>query len=91
MVAAARAQLSAAMDAWHRDGPPDRGAGTALPTLVAHGDLDVVIPLANAKALATRWPGAGVEVLAGCGHALMAQEPLRVADLIAALADGRTR
>ena len=63
------------------------GRGPAAPALVAHGDLDAVIPPANAKALAARWPGARVEVLAGCGHALMAQEPRRIADLIAALAD----
>jgi pimeloyl-ACP methyl ester carboxylesterase len=95
VVAEARARLStatlsaqeAAMEAWHRDGRADRGAGAAPPALVAHGDLDAVIPPANAKALAARWPGARVEVLAGCGHALMAQEPRRIADLIAALAD----
>ena len=74
------------MEAWHRDETPDRPAA-APPTLVVHGDLDVVIPPANAKALAALWPGAKAEILAGCGHALMAQEPRRIADLIAALVD----
>src|ERR1700733_1762309 len=82
VVAEARGRLStatlsaqeAAMEAWHRDGLPDRPAA-APPTLVVHGDLDAVLPPANAKALAALWPGAKVEILAGCGPALMAQEP----------------
>jgi pimeloyl-ACP methyl ester carboxylesterase len=41
-----------------------------------------VIPVANAEALASRFPGARVEILAGCAHALMAQESDRVAALI---------
>jgi pimeloyl-ACP methyl ester carboxylesterase len=94
IVAAARAKLSPlalraqemAMEAWHRDGPPAGDeAVEPPPTLVLHGDLDVVIPPANAEALARRWPGARVEVLAGCAHALMAQEPERVAESIRAL------
>ncbi len=96
VVAAARAKLSpealraqeAAMDVWHRDGPPVGGAGEAPPTLVVHGDLDVVIPVANATALAGHWPGARVEIFAGCAHAAMAQEPLRTVELIRALAAG---
>ena len=95
VVAATRAQLSPltlsaqekAMEAWHRDGTPDRETGEALPTLIVHGDLDVVIPAANAGALVTRWPAARMEILAGCGHAVMAQEPLHVADLIRTLAN----
>jgi pimeloyl-ACP methyl ester carboxylesterase len=94
IVAAARANLSpaalrsqeAVMDAWHRDGPPALGAGTAPPTLIVHGDLDEVIPPANAAALAARWPGARVEILEGCAHAVMAQEPRRVAEAIVAVA-----
>jgi 3-oxoadipate enol-lactonase len=94
IVAAARAALSteilraqeAAMDAWHRNLSPQPNEDEATPTLVMHGDLDVVIPPANAQALATRWPGAQVELFAGCGHALMAQEPQRIAALIQAVA-----
>ena len=94
IVAAARAGLSPrtlraqerAMEAWHRDGSaPDDGAPgaePARPTLVLHGDLDKVIPVANAPLLAERWPGAQVEILEGCGHALMAQEPQRAAAAI---------
>ncbi len=99
IVATARAALSprtllaqeAAMDAWHRDGSPravvagSPRAASGAPVLIAHGADDVVIPPANAEALLARWPGARVELFPGCGHALMAQEPERLARLIAGL------
>lgn len=92
LVAAARAGLDpdalraqeAAMEAWHRDGMTPPAAGEAPPALVLHGELDEVIPVGNAEALAAHWPGAGVEVFAGCGHGLMAQEPRRAAAAIRA-------
>ncbi|HSS31673.1 MAG TPA: alpha/beta hydrolase [Solirubrobacterales bacterium] len=94
VVAAAREQLAptalraqeAAMTAWHRDDPGPAPAG-APPVLVLHGTEDIVIPPANAQALAAAWPGARVEMFEGCGHALMAQEPQRVAELIRAHAN----
>jgi pimeloyl-ACP methyl ester carboxylesterase len=46
------------------------------------GSEDVVIPPQNADALAARWPGTHVERIAGGGHAFMAQQPKRVAQLI---------
>jgi 3-oxoadipate enol-lactonase len=102
VVAAARAQLlpktlraqEAAMDAWHRDGPRPGSHPQAVPpdetppALILHGDLDAVIPPANAHALAAHWPGARVDLFSGCGHALMAQEPERAAAMIGALARG---
>lgn len=101
VVAGAREQLSpvalraqeAAMAAWHRDGSgvgdaTDGAAG--IPVVVLHGTEDVVIPAANAAALAARWPGAEVELLEGCGHALMAQQPERVGELIRTHALGST-
>ncbi|HEX5712073.1 MAG TPA: alpha/beta hydrolase [Solirubrobacterales bacterium] len=92
LVAAARAALDpavlraqeAAMEAWHRDGAPAPNHGETPPTLILHGDLDQVIPAANSEPLAAHWPGAQVEILEGCGHALMAQEPSLAASLIAA-------
>jgi 3-oxoadipate enol-lactonase len=95
VVAVAQAQLpprtlqaqETAMARWHRDERPSQPApAKPPPTLVVHGDLDAVIPPANAAALASHWPGAQVEILPGCAHALMAQEPQRTADLIRALA-----
>lgn len=90
VVAAARAQLpsavlsaqEAAMEAWHRHDRPLPGAGQAAPAIVLHGEEDVVIPAANAPLLASRWPGAAVETFPACGHAVMAQEPVQVADAI---------
>ena len=76
------------MEAWRRDGAPNRSFGKTPPALVVHGDLDAVIPVANAAALATRWPGAQVEILVGCAHAVMAQEPRRVAELILGIVEG---
>ncbi len=96
LVAAGRAALpaatldaqEAAMVGWHRDGGGgwDAGSGDAAagppPTLVVHGAEDRVIPAANAELLAARWPGARVEVVAAAAHAVMAQEPARVAAAI---------
>lgn len=85
------AAQEAAMEAWHAVGPKPDGDGArrstplghpSLPVLVAHGSEDVVIPAANAAALAARWPGAEVELFAGGGHAFMAQEPQRIAALL---------
>jgi 3-oxoadipate enol-lactonase len=95
VVAAAREQLSpaalraqeAAMEAWHRDLGGSEAAAEVPSVLVLHGTEDVVIPPANAQALVAAWTGARVELFEGCGHALMAQEPRRVADLIRAHAD----
>jgi 3-oxoadipate enol-lactonase len=96
LVAAARAALSptalgaqeAAMEAWHRDAQQPPADGEVPPTLVLHGSEDIVIPPANAEALAARWPSARVELFAGCGHAVMAQEPARVAAAIRAHVSG---
>ncbi|HEU4739586.1 MAG TPA: alpha/beta hydrolase [Solirubrobacterales bacterium] len=85
VVAAARADLSPAvlaaqeeaMEAWHReDRPPPVDTP---PTLVLHGQEDRVIPAANAQPLAQRLGAADFELFAGCGHALMAQEPAALA------------
>lgn len=97
VVASARAALSPealsaqerAMLAWHAGDGAGPRADAALPVLVAHGTEDVVIPSGNADALAARWPGARVERFAGCGHAFMAQEPVRLGELVAGFAQGR--
>ncbi len=81
------AAQEATMVAWHLQEQP-RPGDDAPPVLVAHGSEDVVIPPGNADALAAHWPGARVELFEGGGHAFMAQEPLRLADLIAAFARG---
>ncbi len=92
LVAQARAALSPATLAaqeralaeWFATEQPPPGAG-APPALVMYGELDEIAVPVNAAALATRWH-ARVEQIAGGGHAFMAQEPVRVAELIAAFA-----
>jgi 3-oxoadipate enol-lactonase len=96
VVATARAGLSpalltaqeVAMEAWHRDAHPSSEAARGMPVLVAYGSLDVVIPPANAGILAARFPGATVEIVDGCGHGLMAQQPQRLGELIVGHAGG---
>jgi pimeloyl-ACP methyl ester carboxylesterase len=77
---ALRAQESA-IEHWHASDQPLPGAD-APRTLAACGTEDVVIPPANTAALAARWPGCRVHTFQGGGHAFMAQEPQRLAQLI---------
>jgi pimeloyl-ACP methyl ester carboxylesterase len=92
MVAEARGELSPAalraqqeaMRAWMATEQPlpEAGSGPPLPVLAACGKEDVVIPPENTELLANRWTGCRTESFAGCGHAFMAQEPERLAELI---------
>jgi len=61
-------QLTAAMghDTW--DGLPS----IAVPTLVVHGDADLLVPTANGPLLAGRIPGARLVMVPGAGHMLQA-------------------
>jgi pimeloyl-ACP methyl ester carboxylesterase len=94
-VAAARAQLSEralfaqehALGAWHAEAPELPGSGSP-PVFVLCGSEDVVIPPQNSELLAAFWPGARSERFAGTGHAFIAQQPDRVAELIAGFAGG---
>ena len=89
LVAGARAALSTdaltaqerAIDAWHA-GVSDWVPTPVPPVMVATGADDIVIPPANADLLAVQWGAATVERLNGCGHAFMAQEPVRCGGLI---------
>lgn len=89
LVAAARAELDphvlvgqdAAIAAWYAEVPPPLPPDPP-PVLVVAGDVDVVVPPANAALLAERWPGARVERFADAGHAVMAEYPTEVADLL---------
>jgi len=68
-----RAQ-EAAMGAWHAIAQPPVPAG-APRTLVACGELDEVIPAANAELIAQRWSAPDPLTYPGGGHAFMAQVP----------------
>lgn len=91
LVAEARAKLSTralsaqerALVAWHAEPRPAPGAGSPR-VLAVCGSEDVVIAPESSELLAARWPGGRAERIAGGGHAFMAQEPERVAELIEA-------
>lgn len=86
LVAQARAALKPealtaqerAMGAWKRT-PRESERDTAMPVLLAHGGVDVVIPPENLERLAQRFPAARTQLFPGGGHAFMAQEPKRLA------------
>jgi pimeloyl-ACP methyl ester carboxylesterase len=72
-------QLQAAMlhDAW------DELGSIAAPTLVVHGEADLLVPAANGRLLAERIPGAELVLVPGAGHMLQADalDPVREAVL----------
>ena len=68
---AAQAAAGATFDAY------DRLGSLSAPTLVQHGDGDVVVDPGNAELLAGAIPDARVSIYAGCGHLFMWQEPER--------------
>ena len=55
----------------------DRLGSLAAPTLVQHGDGDLVVDPRNADLLAEAIPDARVSIYSGCGHLFMWQEPER--------------
>jgi pimeloyl-ACP methyl ester carboxylesterase len=90
VVAAARAQLSpdlinrqaAAIEAWHRTGIGNQLREINVPALIAAGTADIVIPPSNGLRLVNAISGAWLAQLNGGGHAIMAQYPRPVANLI---------
>jgi len=52
------------------------------PTLVVHGDRDVLIPVENARVLAATIPGARLHIVEGAGHGYPAQDPVGVHQLV---------
>jgi pimeloyl-ACP methyl ester carboxylesterase len=65
---------------------------TDVPVVVMHGDLDDVVPLANAQAYAEAVPAARLEVLPGLGHAVpVFARAAVVAELRALLSDHGVR
>lgn len=83
VVAAARAKLRqdlldrqvSALEIWHRQGTGRRLSSLAVPTLIATGTDDQVIPGTNSVEMAGEIPGAWLLQFAGAGHAFMAQHP----------------
>lgn len=56
-----------AIEAWGRQAPQDLGR-IAIPTLVANGDHDIMVPTDNSRDLARRIPGAQLEIYPDAGH-----------------------
>jgi pimeloyl-ACP methyl ester carboxylesterase len=56
----------------------------ALPTLVIHGDEDMMLPVQNGRLIAALIPGARLEVLEGVGHMFWWEQPARSAELVRA-------
>jgi 3-oxoadipate enol-lactonase len=54
----------------------------ALPTLVMHGTLDQLIPVANGRLIAELIPGARLEIFDGVGHLFFLERPERSAELL---------
>lgn len=60
----------------------ERLAGIAHPTLVVHGDADLMLPVANAHLIAAAIPGARLEILEDVGHMFWWEQPERSAALV---------
>ena len=61
--------------------------GLSRPTLVMHGGEDGLTPLASARRLADRIPGAELAVVPGAGHAYLLEAPQVAYDLFAGWLD----
>jgi pimeloyl-ACP methyl ester carboxylesterase len=53
-----------------------------MPTLVVHGTVDRMLPVANGELIASLVPGAELELLADVGHMYWWEQPQRAADLV---------
>ena len=53
-----------------------------VPTLVLHGEDDPAVPVANARMIARRIPGAELETIPGAGHLLLFDEPGKTAPIL---------
>jgi pimeloyl-ACP methyl ester carboxylesterase len=60
----------------------DRLPSIKTPTLIIHGDQDVIIPVENASLLKERIPGARLHIVGGAGHGYPAQDPVGVHQLV---------
>ncbi len=59
------------------------------PVLVIHGDMDKIVPLESARALAAALSDSEIQVLEGCGHVPTLTQPKKVADAMRAFLQRR--
>lgn len=80
-------QLQAALghDTW------DDLPSIAAPTLIVHGQADLLIPTANGKLLADRIPGSTLVLVPGAGHMLQTDAGDRVRDIFCGFLAGVAR
>ncbi|HEX3607015.1 MAG TPA: poly(3-hydroxyalkanoate) depolymerase [Candidatus Dormibacteraeota bacterium] len=52
------------------------------PTLVLHGEKDPIVPLVNSRLMASRIPGARLEVVPAAGHLFLIDQPEQPAEII---------
>lgn len=67
-----------------------RLATVTTPTLVVHGDEDLMLPVANGRMIAEAIPGARLEVLEGAGHMFWWERPQESAALVVEHCAGAT-
>ena len=60
----------------------DRLPEITAPTLILHGDRDVLIPVDNAYVLTQRIPGAQLQIIKDAGHGYPAQDPVGVHQMV---------
>jgi len=60
----------------------DRLPDITAPTLILHGDRDVLVPVENAYVLARRIPDARVYIIPDAGHGYPAQDPVGTHQLV---------
>ena len=81
-------QMAAALASGDR---VERLSGLDLPTLIIHGAVDPLIPVAAGELTASAIPGARLEIIEDMGHCLLKPHWTRVADSVAQLAQEACR
>jgi 3-oxoadipate enol-lactonase len=66
----------------------DRLPQIKSPTLILHGDEDVLVPVANAQVLHERIPGSRVRIIQGTGHCFFWEEPEEVVEEVVGFLSG---
>jgi pimeloyl-ACP methyl ester carboxylesterase len=60
----------------------------SVPTLIAWGDRDDIIPVAHAHATHALLPASRLEIFEGAGHFLHVEQPLRFAEMLRDFVEG---
>ena len=66
----------------------DRLPAIKSPTLIVHGDRDILVPVENAEVLHERIPGSRVRIVQGTGHCFFWEEPEEVVEEVVGFLSG---